>query len=148
MNIEKLKRDLKTVQHALSRDQQGYDADGYDSEGKDRYGRSREMMERSAKYERMAFDSLTPNKQALVLKANQIYQKYEEKAIEWESQLQYVKQQSPFYEEYEMHSPITKHSFLTGLWITKQEDAVCTDAFHVLLEARRKFDPYYGGSAH
>lgn len=80
-NISKLKKDIEIVRRALSRDKQGYDADGYDAEGFDRYGRSREMMERSAEYERMAFEALTPDEQAVVLKACEIQAKYEQKAM-------------------------------------------------------------------
>lgn len=149
MNITKLKHDLKIIQRALGRDKQGYDEDGYNEEGFDRYGRSRERMEEVAKYTRMAFNSLTPDKQAFVMKAENILQKYVVKAIAWENQPEEVKQQSPFYEHYSIHSPITKHSFLVSVWITKQEDALCTEATRIMLQARRKFDPSYSqGKAH
>lgn len=147
-NIQQLKRDIRIVQRALSRDKEGYDADGYDEEGKDRYGRSRELMEESAKYQQMAFDSLSPDKQALVIRANDIMRKLEEKAIEWESQTLQVKRKAPFYEEYMYHSEITRHAFLSGLWLTEDEKNFVDEAFHILLEAEKKINPYYKRHMH
>lgn len=147
-NISKLKRDIETVRHALSRDKQGFDQDGYDSEGFDRYGRSREMMKESAKYSRVAFDSLTREQQDLVLKAQEIHMKYERKSIMWEKQPKQVRRQYPFYEEWAYHSDITKHAFLESQWITPEEKKITYAAFHIMLEARKKFDPYYTRGFH
>lgn len=147
-NITVPKRDIEILRRALSRDKEGFDADGYDSEGKDRYGRSREMMETSAKYDRMAFDSLTPKQQELVWKAHAIHEKYEAKAVEWESLPIKIKRKSSFYEEYVMHSAITKHAFLESVWITEEEDEITTASFDVMLKARKKFDPYYKRGSH
>lgn len=140
-NISKLKRNIETVRRALSRDKEGYDANGYNEEGFDRYGRSRELMERAHREQQAAFDSLTPEQQALVLKSCEIQQKYEEKAIEWESQPERIKRQSPFYEEHMIHSDITKHAFLFSVWATKEEDKLCCDATSVLIKARNKLFP-------
>jgi len=147
-DVTKLKRDIEIVQRALSRDKEGYDQDGYDSDGKDRYGRSRLMMEESAKYDRMAFDSLTPEQQELVWKAHAIHLKYEGKAVEWESLPTEIKRKSSFFEDWVAHSPITKHAWLEAAWITKEEKEITYAAFDVMLEAQKKFDPYYKRGSH
>jgi hypothetical protein len=148
MNISQLKRDLETVKHALSRDKQGYDEDGYNEQGLDRYGRSREIMQHAAELDQKAFDSLTPEQQALCQKAEAICQKYEKKANEWESQPLKVRKKDPFYEEYMMHSDITKHSFLMGVWMTKEEGALTDQACHIMIEARNKIEPSNRGMTH
>lgn len=144
-NITQLKKDLEVVRRALKRDAEGYDEDGFDSEGFDRYGRSRELIERSRFEHQKAFESLTPDQQDLVMKAGKIHLKYEEKAIEWESQPETVKQQSPFYEEYKAHSDITKHSFLFSVWATEEEDKVSLEAATIMIRARNKLFPRNGG---
>lgn len=47
-----------------------------------------------------------------------------------------------------MHSSITKHSFLESVWITEEEKEITHASFHVLLEARKKVDPYYKRGFH
>ena len=132
MSISKLKKEIDTVQRVLFGDKTF-----------DEYGRSYAMLREDQQYEEMAFDSLSETDQALVLEANAIEQKYEQKALEWEKLPESVKAKEPFYEEYLSHSKITKHAFLSNSWMSEQEKKLCLDAFHVMLEARKKFDPYY-----
>lgn len=143
MNVEKLKREIKIVSRALSRDKRGYDADGYNEQGLDCYGRSRELMEANAKYNQMAFDSLSLENQELVLQADGIMRRCRQKALEWQSLPQAIKEKAVFYENYNAHSDITKQAFLIGVWMSKEDEELTDHAFHLLLEERKKFDPYY-----
>lgn len=73
---------------------------------------------------------------------------YEAKAVELESLPKQIKQQYRFYEEGAYHPDLTKHAFLESVWITEEENEITNAAFHVLLQARKKFDPYYRRGFH
>lgn len=145
-SLQRLKRDIETVKRALLGE---YDEAGYDDTGHDRYGRSRELMEKAAREHQAAFDSLTTDQQAFVLKSYEIGRKYEQKAVEWERQPEAMKQQAPFYNEYRSHSDITKHAFLFGVWASEEEDKLCLEAASSMIRARNKlFPPTSSRSVH
>jgi len=143
VNISQLQRDIKVVRRALGRNKDGYDENGYDEEGKDRYGRSRQSMESEAKLQEMAFNSLSKDNQEFVMKAEEIMRRLTEKAIDWEIQPFQVRKKASFYEEYMSRSEITRHAFLIGLWLTEDEQKLVDEAFHILLEAEKKINPYH-----
>lgn len=132
MSKAQLKREIKIVRRAL-----------FGDDDVDEYGRSKAMLRKSAEYDQRAFQKLTAEEQAIVIRAEGIYRKYKEKAIEWENQPQHVKEQAPFYDEWLSHSKITQHAFLSGVWMTEEEEEICTQGFRLLLRERKKIDPYY-----